>query len=609
VSVFILKDGVLKTACLGLFSSFYGFLLPVAFRLVPDLSSFHPQQWFVNAQAVALQHGRLALSEDPRFLGFDVVWFHGCVQQVWGLLLPFWIAFLSFVTGIKAEVFPTRVALSIALSLTAFQVLNTVVNEARTHLFKKTLFSVYVYSAPAVVFVLLSPAIVGLLKSPFLIYEEVILYSYLVGLLIGLALLDVWNGAGLIKILWLALLCGIAPLMRPTLIAYSLPAFSLAFLALKARRTSRLVKYGFVGLFTLCLLLTPLTNLLRFGATLEFGHSLNLSHHSRLLCYTRFNKGVSCKEVITGIPEVFGALLFDEGLGPHLPDADSVFAWQSTLPRWRDNYLHSLGWPFVLFIIVGYLGCRIWRVPTKSSVIYAYAFAAFFLLIVFYSSTPVLASRYLYDIGASLMLSACFIWTELCGHLCNKNQVVVVSGLAILVVGYCVYRNQEQPEAVNSGISLNRAAFIDILKSSPIGRVDVYNHSNSLATISRDRASVTHMGDRPIFAYDSQGWDSASGEVDTVTTHYVVSPEFLIVRGRLAAPGPQALPPLRARIGLEELQKRSEVVTGTSFEITFAPPKCTLCRAGLQVLFLCWKDPPNIRTCPPIYLNDLRWKD
>jgi hypothetical protein len=557
---------------------------------------------YFNMQAAALLHGELAISKDPGKLALDLAW-SGCgVQQVWGLAVPAWIACTSVLFGqTDPTLFPSRLSFAIALWLTAlaciFALLCAILRSRPTERGLGVAF--WTLFIPTLSLCLFSPGLTVLLKSIFYLHEEVVAYGFLLSLLLAAMLLWVQDKPTLTRLALLGSLGGVAGMVRPTVAAYGGVACAAGLIvAWRGHMPWRRIVACF-ACYAAGVAVMLSTNQVRFGAPLEFGHSLNLTWHNTSLYSTRFAFPFSHEPALRALKELAGATLFDGHFGS--PDwvSPGVFKWQSPTPRWRECYLSSLGW-FVPS--VGLLGSalvlfsRSGRGGSRKALLVCYCWGAIALLAAFYARAPVLSSRYLYDFAAGFSLLAAVSWWHIAewgvrrGGACLAATAV----FGVLICWYTAWRAQNASCAYAGLPPIGRAEFAAMVGIfAERGRQDAGGTVRQEYVLSR-RGSLTgglSGVSRSKIPFDGEGWSSETGSVAPATIHFLkdiecitltISPDGAVAEPRLS---PERI---QVKVGLERLQFQRAERGQRKCSLFFCGPRQQRYKSGVQPVFIAW---------------------
>ena len=280
----------------------YAAALTILSGLIPEFGRWYSLSPH-RGQTEALVHGRLALSYSPYELQHDLSWSGGGVQQVWGLGVPFWrVPFELISHAFGRRGFPDRVAFAVALLLTARWIMLVL---CPTWLERKYSCGETVQYGSAIgignqgnglqwgfctaMLTLSFPAFINLLRSSMSIYEEVLAYVFLYGVVLLATTIRFIQQPKLGSWSSLCAAAGFGAFVRPTLLFYGLSTLIVAWISLQ--KSKKRGCFGFpnrqwlVGPFLFCLggALLFVTNWIRFGSGLEFGHRLNLQVGDSLL--------------------------------------------------------------------------------------------------------------------------------------------------------------------------------------------------------------------------------------------------------------------------------------------------------------------------------------
>jgi hypothetical protein len=583
--------------------------------IVTDLREMYPGETvWPNLQAASLFRGQFALSHDPRDVRFDLAWSEGGVQQVWGLGIPAWMALLSLLSGLNPLWLPDRFAFAIALFLTAWSTIATVLWLAQRHFSMDRRWGPHFWllTFPILTIVLFNPAFCTLLKSNFLVYEEVIAYGYLFSLIMAIALLWVCAKASFLRVALLSTLAGLAAFIRPTLGIYGCSAWLFAALLMLRRRVRWRSFFGALSFAPALVLLLLWTNTVRFGAPLEFGHSLNMSNFPGSVYSTRFGYPFSKEPLPSAVKETLGALLFPGNWNGSQWYWPRVFAWQSHTVRWRYNCMPCLGWCFVAAPVGGSMLMLILqfkrkiRLPTEVLVLIGFGLVAFGGLLCFYSYVPVLATRYLYDFAGALVVLAAVVWWCLCNWLLRRGAAgtVVCGAMAFLLCALICVEVSTNSVICNFPVSVGKAVYKENLKAQ-------FEPASNKLKLPADGCSfdpVEGRADVSGVPFDGAGWFSVTGSVAPATIHFADGVRFLEIQATPTSPDadPKCI---RAKVGLEFLERTGIVCTNGITEIRFRGPKVKEYQTGVQAVFICWtrKEDLGAGTAPWKLLR-LRWR-
>lgn len=608
---------------LVLVASTYAVGILLSLGVVGGFGEIYPaSEPYLSLQASALVGGRLALSHRIDTLAFDLAWAEGGVQQVWGLGVPAWLLTLSVASGMRDPVFfPSRIAFGVALLIVSWTVLLLVVRATKSR-FRAGMIWDWRFSGvvvPAVAIIWFFPSFTALLKSPFRVYEEVAAYGYLCAILLGILLASFCSKPAGARLLVLFLVAGVAAFVRPTIGLYGVAAVLVGtWIAIKSKlRGWKMASSAaaYVGLIGLLLW----TNAARFGAPLEFGHSLNVSYHCGSLYSTRFGSPFETEGLVPALRELMGGLLFDGHFNYGTWFEKGVFHWQSDTLRWRDNYLPAIGWPMIGVAVLGnvlaLLLVRSENPIIKSTVLALVAYSALAAvgLAAFYLRCPVISSRYFYDLSGGFAVAGATAWWCLSGWAATKRVPIGVIA-AVAGAGICLYlchRAQTARSREVDAVSCTREAYQQLLQRT-------WKAGFSPALVSPESTGVELKSGKLAgllgIPFEAFGWSpNRGGEVAVCTTHFGRDIEFLelevepVGTERALAPSPEWI---RVKVGFEhQIQERIESVAGNRLKILFSAPRNPDYRSGIQAVFVAWVPEERLADeMAPWRLHRISWK-
>jgi len=609
--------------CLLLITGAYAVGMLLSLGVVGSFGEIYPaSEPYLNIQASALADGHLELSQNVGNLAFDLAWAEGGVQQVWGLGVPGWILALSAACGLHDPLwFPSRIAFGIALLLVSWLLLLAVVRVTKARLSTVMAwdwrFSVVV--VPTLAIIWFFPSFTAALKSAFRVYEEISAYGYLCAVLLGLLLGWFCAKPSGTRLVLLFLVAGASPLVRPTMGVYGIAVVLVgSWVAVKARlRGWKMACAGaaYAGMVGLLLW----TNAARFGAPLEFGHSLNVSYHPGSLYSTRFGSPFETEGVLPALREIMGGLLFDGNFNYGGWFRRDVFEWQSDTLRWRDNYLPAIGWPVVGFAALGnvlaWFMVRSEDPATKLlvRVFIGYAAIATVGLAAFYLRCPVISSRYYYDFSGAIAVASATTWWCLAGWAVSRRLLTGVVA-SVAGAGLCLYlcdRAQTARSREVDAVSCTREAYQQLLRRTWKAGTKpslTAHESNGVELRSGKLAGLLGI------PFEGFGWSaSLGGQVSVCTTHFVRNMEFLelevepVATEWTPAPKPEWI---QAKVGLEHIDRLSiEPSTGNRLRIRFSAPRNRNYRCGIQPVFVAWVPTEQLaEEFAPWRLHRISWK-
>lgn len=634
--------------------------------LVPGWRRWYSQSEHHRAQAVALLHGELRLSNSLSELRHDLVWSRGGVHQVWGLGVPLWrLPFDLVARLVGEEAFPDMLAFGIAVAIAASIVLMTFVREGA----RNALHTGYAlrgeharemtsatrpshsktcaqmarvgWSLGGASIVLGFPPFINLLKTRFDIYEEVVAYEYLFGISLLGGLIMLAMRPLVRRYWWLCGVAGLGGLVRPTLVFYGFATVMagavLLWLSKRKRKAvpvmgekgkcpppgRQWVWHAVVGglIFMLGGGVLFGTNWRQFGNGFEFGHRLNVQDLYGSLYATRFDDPYQKEPLGSAARELFGWLLSTQEFNAGDFYQERVFPGQSTTLRWREVYLTTYDWSFVIVAIVGVAAAastwlRWWREWISSDawwvadacrgrvigVLGLYSALSAAPLLVFYLRCPVISSRYLLDLMpafASAMVAGWLTWGSLWMRRGGGLCALVTSGLVLATWLALEIHNGDSaygPPRVLTWQEIKARA-----QQPP---VTVRLPSSGLY-VSAKEAEATHV------PFNGAGWLEDTDEVMPCVIVFVKDPEFLEleVAPQNANAGKGAAQVIRAKVGLELLDRQSVRRSDRGWVVRFKGPQCCRYQNGIQPVFLAMV--PNTKLAAsrtPWRLLSVRWR-
>lgn len=592
-----------------LLATTYGCGLVVATGVIPAWGRWFSPSPHHRAQVEALLQGKLALSENPAALRFDLAWAQGGVHQVWGLGVPMWkLPFAAVGRIAGTESFPDHLAFVVALGITAWLVLRALslmlTSDPTTSAAPKSPRGLRVgishhrweLAGSATLLLLFAPFI-NLLHSRFDIYEEVVAYEYLWGLVLIAGLLSLAAQAKTRRFWTVCLLAGLGGLLRPTLILHGVGALVAAVLTMAWSRgeipdpeprrfLARRVAVG-VGFFLLGCGILFFTNLARFGDGFEFGHRLNLQFHYGSMYATRFDHPFADEPLLSALRETFG-LLF---LTPDFTGGDfyreGVFPGQSATVRWRELYLSTYDLTF-LGLLLGGWGTALWqgwrwtrRSPMQKAIaaVGVYSLLSAILLLAFFLRNSVISSRYLLDFMPAFAAALLAGWLGWCAAVRSRRNASTV--LLLSFVALASWTTWEVASSTSEPVSPRTATRAETRKPSAPPLNHAAHHLSGHYASPGDPTQTW-------IPYNGAGWQPPSGQVRPCVILFVEDPQFLELE--LAGPDTEdevtAPRDLRAKVGLEFLKLESIQRHGKGWRVRFAGPTHDRYQHGLQTVFL-----------------------
>ncbi|MBF0595655.1 MAG: hypothetical protein HQL22_11925 [Candidatus Omnitrophica bacterium] len=373
--------------------------------LFQGFSNFFSTSLAHRLQTDAFLQGRLSLSDHPFGLPWDYIWTGQAMHQNWGLGVPLLrlpFEWAAHVLGFGA--FPDRLTLVFYLILMVL-----ILNIAIKSLLKQ--FSVRVYSGIGLlirwfllVWVLFLSGMSELFKIDFRVYEETIFYAGIYSNIL-MALLFIYLGRPRKALLFvICLVCGMAWLVRPTLIIYGLTTVTLTlFLAYQEKKDRRLVAAG-VLLFCIGITANLFLNYCRFGSFIEFGYAGAVNGSTAAEYPLRFGNPYNAASLVAAARELTSAMFFN-------------YRWSANIFRWREfgaaifNVFHLIvllaGLVFLFALIVTrcrefFSACRKSGPHQSFFFLMCWGFINFFVLYIFYLHYFLISPRYLVDFSSSI---------------------------------------------------------------------------------------------------------------------------------------------------------------------------------------------------------------
>jgi hypothetical protein len=619
-----------KIVVVGL-SIAYTAILMIVVGLIPRWQQWYSDSPQLRRQAASLFRGQLALSDDPRDLGHDLCWSAGGVHQVWGLGIPLWqLPFQTIAELCGQFTFPDRIALGLFLALGCYAVLRTIslspVQTANSGLLFST-----IRKTGAVFVLLMFPPFLTLLSSRCAVWEEVMIYGYVYGLLlasgvIALVMTPTWR-----RFYVLCSLAGAGALIRPTLMFYGISTVAVSLVVMRrhldANSRSLDVRNATVRLLagaTLILCGGAIlwsTNLLRFGDGFEFGHKLNLQRGSLLgsVYATRFDHPFQNESLWTAARELFGALFLVKTLPGTEWYAHGIFSGQSDAVRWREFYFTTYDLSYLALLVSGWTfgvlkatrrsqtgillddrakpaDCAAPdRIPIEW-VLALWSIIASGLLAIFYLRTPAISSRYMMDFAAAFAVSIVLAWWGMIDavhrwtiharftdtHGATSRSVRGIAACLFLTLGLLIW--------ITHGIGYSKSVY-----GSP--HSISWREVNDWRALKKVRPNITPLPDgymqsddleRWAIPFNGAGW-SDDGGVDAAVILFVDSPEFLELEVTEAAfVNTIAADPhyIRAKIGLEFLTQEAIERKEEGWRVRFSPPRRSDYKQGIQPVFI-----------------------
>jgi hypothetical protein len=570
-----------------------------------------PGRWYSDSLALRRQteaffRGTTALSESPLYLGYDLVWDHG-VQQVWGLGAPaFRFLFEALARAAGFAAFPDRVAFLIGWLLCFIYVADTMLSsrDGASKSWRRRL------GIAAVMIVTLGSApFVTLMSTRFEVYEEVAAYSHLCGIALLAGLLRAAQRPSAATLLGLSVAAGLAGFVRPTLVFYGGVTLAGGLWIAWRAGLGRGALAGMTTLFLAGSALLAASNSARFGAPSEFGHSLNVTDLEENTFALKFGYPFRREPLFSAAKDELGSLFFVRELNGRDWYRPGCVLGQSATYRWHEMYFTGLNAVWLgLFLAGGLVWCgglrsvwSGWTGGTKNArtfdeafalVAVPWAFAAFALLFGFYLWSPSISSRYMLDFLPAIAAGISAVVWRLAG-LSGSFWPALWPGLAfggVVVWTAREIKSAEIEPQYQKRVSLNLAATARTPRTPFDWNVDLPEYSmNSPEPAAR-------------IPFNGAGWNRETGEAAPAAIFFASNPERVSIE--LVSPDGRAITReqtgvIRAKIGLEFLERESEQIEGAIARIDFTGPRRERYRRGLQVCFIGMVSAAGLGSKPP----------
>ena len=529
--------------------------------------------------------GHLALSFDPSWMGWDLAWGRGAVQQVWGLGIPLWqLPFNALAKAFGQPAFPDRLAFVIALAGVIYFV-------ARFHLdyFSNIRGGVANwFNWLRLLPVFLFPPFLSLCSSRFFIYEEVVAYGFLIAVFLMTWTVWLWLRPNPISFFGLALMSGFIIFVRPTFAVYGVASVLVASFAFwKNDHRFRLLFLGGI-LFCVGGGLILWLNTIRFGSCLEFGYALNVNGLSPMVYAQRFDDPYHAEPLSSAAKELFALLFLTKSSIGIDPYGFNCFPGQSSTFRWKELYFNTYDLSyFIIFVTV--LGWVTWRLlhlwrrrKGHNDVIALEAVALWSVLAsaplaVFYLRFPFISSRYLMDFspafsGALWVFLGLLSRSTWFGKLGGKwIELITVASL----LGWWGYEIMTIETSEKSN-PFSQQELIDLM------RIDASRQPHK--QIPYSYTNGFEFDELGIFG-NGAGWNQKTGNTESCVLLYVENPEDLNLEMTLTngAKAPTSdYNCIQAKIGLEYLKRKDIVPTPSGVRIEFYGPTRRIYKTGIQ---------------------------
>lgn len=540
----------------------------------------------------ALRHGTFALQPLPHGQMADWAWGNGS-QHVWGLgvaLVRFPFEVVAHAFG--AVGFPDRVTLLLAFVATSLLCARAF---RRERAFERFVLVLVVAG---------TPAFVTLCRTRLAVYEESVAYAHLWAVAMACLLLIQADRRRDRDLFAVAVVAGLAPFFRPTLTFDAAVTFALAVAVRFGTRGDRSAASAIVVASALAVGALGLVGFVgerRFGSPFETGQLLNVSYIPTDQAAKLFGYPFRHEPFGSAVAELVSSLALPARWNAPQWYARDIHPWQSPTVRFREFYFTTfrpvdllvLGTAWLAIAAMAFAGRR--RAALRALVAPPVGIAAlwsaavFACQFVFYLRAPSMTSRYAVDfaapfaLGASALVLVALRAAEVLAPPPRRSEArVAVAGLAVLWALSDVATAEIAPS--HAPAPLFDAAQIVAALRRPVSE-------------PRPLPDVYRCGDAPEgvgIKFNGSGWATPGGcEVHAATMLFFE--RAVCVRVRVApVVGAPALRPedaatIRAKLGLSEMERRSDVAVDAARELTFcAPVGHRPNPRGIELLYFGW---------------------
>ena len=614
-------------------------LLLVLTGIIPEWGVLYSADDWYRAQISALIEGHINLGTALSSLEHDNAWSGGGVQQVWGLGVPFLRLPFEFAGHLFGfEVFPVRLITGFWIFCVIFWGYRVLVHQYSPQQRTKSRAleaKSYFFGMIGLLLLMFFPSLITLLSSRMMVFEEALVYTNLYGIAEALTLLWFIRKPQLKGWLILSAMAGLGAFIRPTLLFYGASSMLVGALRLFLNRPhpvrdadpkSFLVRWGLPGyswlwgpfLFLLGGGLLFLSNLKRFDDGFEFGHKLNVQWGDEMLgsmYSTRFDCPWQDEPLVSAGKELIGLMYLPTKFNNGNWYAQNLFPGQCSTFRWRETYLRTYDLSVLGLVLCSFTaGAVVWlrrkQNPPEESIdgtvpgspademgyLVLWSFLAAAPLVGFYLWSPVITSRYMLDFGPAFAVSIFALYEWGCRKIKRPKWAIL---WVSVFLGW---------------VSVEAATTLSFSK----------RNSRWGPSIDHERAVSLHHRNLPKndeTRFDGLGWKKDTGTTQAIVTVFVHDAEFLelelepnqslmdemVKKGETHYPKP-APEVIRAKIGLEYLERESITKTDAGCKIRFKGPQRKVYQSGYQVAFLAMvakEDLPYMNT--PWLLKSVRW--
>ena len=547
-------------------------------------------------QTDAFLKGRIALSNSTADVLHDFAWAEGGVQQVWGVGVPaIRMPFECLARVLGQPAFPDRLVILVALLLFHLFGISVILRPREASSFQAWLSTMVSHPLRIAAFISLAffPSIVTFCMGAFNVYEEAVLASYIACSSLLLALVSFTRTPTAGMFLGICLCSGLVPLIRATAGCYGFAAVVIASATAIDFWGWRRALIGLV-LFVVGGGVVFVSNVMRFGSGLEFGHLLNLSGKD-LTYMSRMGSPFDLQPITSALLELVGSIFGGPRLNGFDCYANDIVAFQAPTLRWRHfyNYTFDLSHLLMVAAITWWFARtkatirRPWKYPRSPlSVGVIWAFIAMAGLTAFYVRFHAMSSRYVMDYAPAIAGLICTAIMQLDIDILGDSRR---RAFLLIVGGFCLWCFGQLEIGSRDLQATPVLALEEVLAKMPT----FGEQSQSIPTVY-DRPGGLHSPLRP--EPFIQGWH-VDGGTEPLIVLYVKGLETLMLDvepadgSRVEGNDYKAI---KARVGLEVLALESSVRTTRGRRLIFSRPRCSRYANGVHTLFVAMSPPNDI---------------
>jgi hypothetical protein len=624
----------------------YGVGILIVSGLVPQWKYWYSPSPHHRTQSQALLRGKLALSSHPSDLALNLSWSEEGVQQVWGLGIPLWrmpFEILAKVAGHSS--FPDRIVLGLSLGIVAFiglqKAIHPVLGSSKDS--PPQIFAVCIGALVELSLLLAFPPFLSLLQARGEVFEEVLIYAYLYGLFLAYSVMAVEGQANWLQLVWLGVFAGLGGLIRPTLMFYGLATIITATLVHRRGKVAETSQFfaakrgsclAFVGhrsfhfgilAFVAGGSILWWTNLIRFGDGFEFGHKLNLQDGTLLgsVYATRFDHPFQEETLWRAARELLGALFLDSEFNGARWYAELIFPGQSPALRLREFYFTTFDLSYAVLVSMGWVvggwmllkwrrrprcvvhsslrtavleqtshcdsggqlnqavACEAQNRPPMLGVLALWSLLACVPLAIFYLRSPAISSRYMMDFAPGFAVAIVVLWRWAIETI-NAYRPKAMRHQLFLWVMFLAWFGWELSHAKSAYGPPRSIAWDEVFR--PSEKRNIERHVSPLPSTYTAGEDLANWG----IPYNGAGWE-VNGSAGVCLILFVESPEFLELEFAPAAKAETSrtdAEQIRAKVGLEHLQREEIERTARGWRVRFARPANKRYQHGIQPVFI-----------------------